>query len=291
MIFSMTGFGRGQVTVEGIDLSVEFNSVNRRNLEISVSLPREWQSLEKEIQELVRTRVNRGKLHVFIQANPAAAEAGLHWDETGLESSLRRLGELAGRHGISWPPDGSALVRLAALNKVDAILPGVDNVRESLIGQVETALGKLMEMRQAEGAALGDDLAQRARQLADYLTEIRELSVGTVPRYRELLFQRLGQADLPLDLSDDRILKEIALFADKCDISEEVTRLESHLTQYSECLSEGSPVGRKLEFITQEINREFNTIGSKANNIEVNRLVIEAKNEIERIREQLQNIE
>ena len=103
--------------------------------------------------------------------------------------------------------------------------------------------------------------------------------------------QRLAQTDLPLDLSDERVLKEIAIFADKCDISEEVTRLESHFQQFRECLEQAGPVGRKLEFIIQEVNREFNTIGSKANNIEISRLVIEAKNEIERIREQIQNIE
>lgn len=120
---------------------------------------------------------------------------------------------------------------------------------------------------------------------------MRELSVGTVAGHRELLFIRPGKAELQLDLPDGRILKEIALFADRYDISEDVTRLESHATQYSECLREGSPVGRKLEFITQEFNREFNTVGSNTINIGINWLVIEAKNEIERIHEQLQNIE
>ena len=113
----------------------------------------------------------------------------------------------------------------------------------------------------------------------------------TVPRYRELLLSRLEQTKLDLDLSDERVLKEIALFADKCDTSEECTRLVSHFEQFRECLDEGSPVGRKLEFILQEINREFNTVGSKANQIEISRLVIEAKNELERIREQIQNVE
>jgi len=153
------------------------------------------------------------------------------------------------------------------------------------------ALGQLVAMRQAEGKALKEDLEQRLENIGVALQAIRSGMGDTVPRYRELLLQRLSQASLEIDLSDERVLKEIALFADKCDISEETTRLDSHLVQFRECLQEGSPVGRKLEFILQEVNREFNTIGSKANNIEISRHVIEAKNEIERIREQIQNIE
>jgi uncharacterized protein (TIGR00255 family) len=291
MILSMTGFGRQQATIGGIDLSVEINSVNRRNLEISVSLPREWQLLEKDIQDRIRNKLSRGKVHVYIQAGPATVESGFHWNDEGLESSFNRLGQVAARLGVAWPPDADALVRLAALNKVDALLPEADTVQSQLLEQVEAALQQMVEMRAAEGTALKDDLAARTASLAGHLGNIQSHSADTLPRHRELLLQRLKQADLGLDLSDERVLKEIAIFADKCDISEEITRLESHLSQLNSCLGEGSPVGRKLEFITQEVNREFNTIGSKANNIEVNRIVIEAKNEIERIREQIQNIE
>jgi uncharacterized protein (TIGR00255 family) len=291
MIYSMTGFGRSQTSLGGLDLSVEVNAVNRRNLEISVSLPREWQALERDIQAFLREGFNRGKLHVSVQAQPAAAESGFHWDENGLESSLRRLGEVAARHEIAWPPSADALVRLAALNKVDALLPGADEIAELLMNSVQAASAELLSMRKTEGAALGLDLQQRLDALVRALATIGDESAKTVSRFRDVLFQRLAQADLQLDLSDERVLKEIAIFADKCDISEEQTRLASHFDQFAECLAEGSPIGRKLEFILQEINREFNTIGSKSNNTEVSRLVIEAKNEIERIREQIQNIE
>lgn len=291
MIESMTGFGRSQATFHGLDLSVEMLAVNRRNLELSVSLPRDWQPLERDIQNILRDRIQRGKVSVYVQAGASAAESGFHWDANGLESSLRRLGEVAYRHGIGWPPNAETLVRLAALNKVDSLLPGPELVREGLLGQVEAALAGLLAMRATEGAALAGDLLERLGCMEAALAEIRKLSAGIVPRYREQLLQRLGQAGLELDLSDDRVLREIALFADKCDTSEEQTRLESHFSQFRECLAAGSPVGRKLEFIVQEINREFNTIGSKANNIELSRHVIEAKNEIERVREQIQNIE
>lgn len=291
MISSMTGFGRSQTSFSGLDLSVEVNSVNRRNLEISVSLPREWQALERDIQALLREGFSRGKLHVSVQAQPAASESGFHWDDNGLESSLRRLGDVAARHGISWPPPADALVRLAALNKVDALLPAADDISDILMALVKTASQELLSMRQREGAALGMDLQQRLDALVAALSSIGDESGKTVSRFRDVLFQRLAQADLQLDLSDERVLKEIAIFADKCDITEEQTRLASHFAQFAECLAEGSPIGRKLEFILQEVSREFNTIGSKSNNTEVSRHVIEAKNEIERIREQIQNIE
>jgi uncharacterized protein (TIGR00255 family) len=291
MIYSMTGFGRAQTTVDGMDLSVELNSVNRRNLEISVSLPRDWQSLERDIQAAARQDLSRGKLHIFVQATPGAGEGGFHWDAEGLESSLKRLAKVAGEHDISWPPDANALVRIAALNKVEMVLPASDDIAPKLLELVHTALGHLITMRETEGKALKEDLEARNSALASALAQIREKSADTVGRFREMLLQRLNQSGLELDLSDERVLKEVAIYADKCDISEEQTRLESHLQQFGECLAAGSPVGRKLEFILQEVNREFNTIGSKAGNVDVSRFVIEAKNEIERIREQIQNIE
>lgn len=291
MMYSMTGFGRRQTSFAGTDLSVEINSVNRRNLEVSVSLPREWQSLERDIQTILRGQFNRGKLHVSIQAQPAAAEGGFHWDEAGLASSLQRLAKVAAREGIDWPPGADALVRLAALNKVEALLPDSGEIAAELMDSVRLAAEELRTMRGTEGSALEVDLRERLGELRGAVSSIRRESATTVSRYRELLMQRLGQAELDIDLSDERVLKEIALFADKCDISEEQTRLDSHFDQFTECLDAGSPIGRKLEFILQEVNREFNTIGSKSNNVEVSRLVIEAKNEIERIREQIQNVE
>ena len=291
MILSLTGFGRSQSSFEGVDLTVEVNAVNRRNLEISVSLPREWQALEREVQALLRGLFSRGKLHVSVLAVPAVAEAGFQWDEKGLEASLRRLEEVAYRHRVGWPPTAESLVRLAALNKVDMRLPEPEAIGALVVAEAGKAARALLLMREAEGAALGADLGERIAALSQSMANIGRLSSESVPRYREVLFQRLSQAGLELDPTDERVLKEIALFADKSDISEEQIRLDSHLGQFRECLAEGSPVGRKLEFILQEINREFNTIGSKAGHIEISREVIEAKNEIERIREQLQNIE
>jgi len=291
VIYSMTGFGRASAEFNGLDLAVEAASVNRRNLELAVTLPREWQSLERDVQARIRSRVNRGKVNLAVQVAPAADAGGFHWDADGLESTLVRMEKVAQRHGVAWPPDAEALVRLAALNKVEARLPEAGMVATVLAGLVETALDELLQMRRTEGQALSADLTERRDVLKDLLKQIRSASSGTVPHFREQLLGRLRQLGLEIDLSDERVLKELSLFADKCDISEERTRLESHLEQFSDCLETGSPVGRKLEFIVQEMHREFNTIGSKAGNVEVNRLVIDAKNEMERVREQIQNIE
>lgn len=291
MICSMTGFGRSQGSFEEVDLSIEISSVNRRNLEISVSVPREWQSLERDMQQVIRERFGRGKFHVVLQALPCASESGFQWDQVGLDSTLERLGRVAARYDIPWPPDADALVRLAALHKVEVLLPEAGEVRAPLERLLEEACNGLLAMRVAEGERMREDLDERLAALRSELVAIQQKSTETVSKYRELLFQRLSNADLDLDLEDDRVLKEIAIFADRCDTAEEQTRLASHFDQVEDCLRNGSPVGRKLEFILQEINREFNTIGSKANNIEVNRHVIEAKNEVERIREQIQNIE
>ena len=174
MISSMTGFGRSQWTGEGLDLSVEINSVNRRNLEISVSLPREWQVLERTIHGLLRNRFNRGKLHVTVQATAHGAEGGFHWDAAGLESSLRRLESVAKKHRIGWPPDAGALVRIAALNKVDLLLPESARIAATLEKVVVEAASELARMRASEGTALREDLGERL----SLLSEARENSTA-----------------------------------------------------------------------------------------------------------------
>ena len=290
---SMTGFGRGTAIAGNHGLTVEFAAVNRRSLETSFSLPREWQVLERDLAEILRQGVQRGKVHANVQVDAGQEGQGFRWDQSALDATLARLGELARREAVAWPPDADALIRLISLHKVDSNLPPPEDVREALTEAGRAALLQLNEMRAREGAHLAKDLEERCSRLRSFLQAAAKIVPETVTHYREILFQRLKSAGLEIDLDDERVLKEIALFADRCDTTEEMTRLESHLQQFLETLHlPGDPaIGRKLEFITQEINREFNTIGAKANNVEVSRLVIEAKNEIERIREQVQNVE
>lgn len=291
MIRSMTGFGRSQEVGSACTVSVEMNTVNRRNLEFSISLPREWQTMEGPIQTYLKDRLSRGRVHLSVVAQFEGSAKGSQWDLDTLKTSLEELGAFARAQGIEWKPDADALIRLACQSKAENALQMADDVEAFLLRLVGSATDRVISMRETEGRALKADLTQRIDAIELLHAVISRASTTSVPRYREQLMQRLTQAGLELELEDERVLKEVAIFADKCDISEELTRLGSHFDQFRECLESGSPVGRKLEFIVQEINREVNTIGSKANNYGVSREVIEAKNEIERIREQILNIE
>lgn len=272
---------------------MEVNSVNRRNLETSFSMPKEWQALERPMAGLVRGELSRGRVHVSINVDTSGGEGGLTWDEADVEATVNRFEKLARRVGCETRPDPDVLLRIVLALQSATHLPEPDKAESVVLAALEQAIGQLVEMRGTEGRALAVDLSARLDLLKELLVKIRHDAAGRVDQYRELLYGRLKQAGLELDPNDERVLKEIAIFADRCDVTEEMTRLESHLEQFVKAmtadLSQG--VGRKLEFLLQEINREFNTIGSKSNNLEVSKHVIEAKNEIERIREQLQNIE
>lgn len=288
---SMTGYGRGTVTHEAFEIAVELSAVNRKSLEVTTTQPREWQSLERNLTEKVRRSVNRGKVHVAVQIKRQQAVSGLSWDTALVADNLRRLRALAGELQVSFEPDADFLLRLVSGSTDAAQLPEAEDLWPLLEQALDAAIAQLIAMRASEGEALAKDLLERLGRLGQWGEEIRRLTLETVPTYREMLLQRLQKAHLEIDLNDERVLKEIALFADRADTTEEITRLASHLQQFRDTVNSAEAVGRKLDFICQEINRELNTIGSKANNLEVTRLVIECKNELERIREQVQNIE
>lgn len=290
----MTGYGRGAAELAGQALVVELQSFNRRALELNCSLPREWQGLERQISERLRAVLHRGAVRVTVQFGAAGGGTDLNLDRQAIAHSMRQLDDLAHELEIRWEPDAELLLRLAVLHRQEGRLPPSELAEPALTAALGEASDALLAMRRAEGEALRTDLLRRAERLGEMVAAIRSAAGDATARYRELLFARLQQAGLELDLNDERVLREIALFADRCDISEELTRLESHLGQFRDSGAQASgdePVGRKLEFIVQEIHRETNTIGAKASLVEISRLVIEAKNEIERMREQLQNIE
>jgi len=289
----MTGFGRAEGKVGEYHLAVEVQAVNRRNLEIQSSLPREWQFLEKGITRLFKGRAARGRITIQLSALAENQEGGLVLDDRSLDAALESLRTYAEKRDIPWKPDEDILLRLATSLKSESHLPDAETLEDPALEIVVKAADHFIRMREEEGEALRQDLEARLGRLRDYEATVQKFSREGLGHYREQLFQRLSQAGLELDLDDERVLREIAIFADRCDISEELTRLGSHFDQMAECLSPDldDPVGRKLEFILQEVHREFNTIGSKSNHIQISRAVIEAKNELERIREQIQNIE
>ncbi|AWT59715.1 MAG: hypothetical protein DF168_00909 [Candidatus Moanabacter tarae] len=287
----MTGYGRGEACEQGLGLIVELVSLNRRNFDISFSMPKEWLSLERSLSEPIRKRVFRGRIQASVRMGHLEGEEQRFWSDVYMEGALKRLSEFARNHGIPFKPTVRDLVEIAALERKASSLPEPDRVMPIAQSALETALNELMEMRECEGKSLAKDLSDRTQSLMQLIGEIQKKSVNIVPQYRILLNERLKKAGLELDLDDERVLKEIALFADRSDFSEEITRLESHIQQFQDYIGSEGQVGRKLEFLTQEINRELNTIGGKANNLHVSKLIIEAKSEVERVREQVQNVE
>lgn len=290
-LHSMTGFGRASVSKDGLEVVIETSSVNRKNLDLAISLPRDWSSLEKVIADEVKNFAERGRVNLNVQIKEYKENQGISWDDEEVSATLARLKHTAIVNGIPYSVDSELLFQVAVAHKKSANLPDAEEISALVTEGVRQAMTQLKAMRAVEGEALGRDLLSRNERIRTLRHEIEERSKEVVPQYRETLMGRLRQLGLELDLNDERVLKEISIFADRCDITEELTRLDSHLQQFSKTIEEGGVVGRKLDFLLQEINREYNTIGSKANNVDIAQRVMEAKNEIERIREQVQNLE
>ncbi|WP_372806234.1 YicC/YloC family endoribonuclease [Pontiella sp.] len=289
---SMTGFGEGAAAGEGIHVAVEVSSVNRKQLDINVNLPRNLVTLDAQVQNMVRAEFTRGRVSGIVRVENADGSAG----------AVKIDAKLAGQY-VEGIRKTAAKLKLADDLGAETIarLPGVVTVEQENLdaGHVSTlleqALGKalrgLAKMRAAEGKALEKDLRGRLALLDGMVKTVAKLAPTVAVGYREKLFQRLEEAGLQELAADERIVKEIALFADRSDISEELTRLKSHLEQTRLLLRSPEPVGRTLDFLCQELFREINTVGSKANEVEITRVVVAFKTELERIREQVQNIE
>jgi len=288
---SMTGFGRGSAANDQLEIVVELTSVNRRNFELAASLPKEWQSLEHKLSQLLRQSLKRGRINIVVQVQNILVGAALSWDEDKVKATLKKLESLAEKSGASFDLDTRVLFDVARAHLIRSELPNAEDGWHLMEKALSEAVDNLCAMRYEEGTVLATDLEMRKGIINTLVDEIGAISSEGVQDYREALMKRLKQANLDLDLNDERVLKEIALFADRCDISEEITRLKSHLSQFKQSIGGDELIGRKLEFILQEINREINTIGSKANQTEIINRVLSCKNEIERIREQLQNVE
>ena len=271
---------------------MEASSVNKRNLETVVSLPRDWQALEREVLALAREMVARGRVNISIKARPAQSETSeCSWDEDRLIEDLDRLKTFSEKQGIPYQPDTALLSRLATSQKSERSLPEAVEWADGLKSAVREALEAMVATRIQEGERLESDLVARTNSLSGFVKELDKASEGISSVWRDKLLDRLRQAELEIDLEDERVLREVALFAERCDISEELTRLRSHEELMKRIIDEKGPVGRKLEFALQEISRELNTVASKSPGIEVKRLVIEARAEVEKMREQALNLE
>jgi uncharacterized protein (TIGR00255 family) len=289
---SMTGYGRGEAASNALRFTVEMHSVNRKHIDIALSLPRALQSVESRVREKAQSRVARGRLNISITLAPSGENSALQFIDENLAQlyadSMRRLQQKLGLAGS---------LQLDTVLRAPGVLltPGQDVDAETawpvLDRALEAALDALVGMRQAEGASLALDLNTRLHGLRDCVRLIQERAPQVPLQYRAQLLERLRAAGIEVSLNDERLLRELALFADRCDISEELTRLQSHFTQLEKLLKTEGPVGRTLEFLTQEIAREFNTLGVKSNDAPISHWVVSGKAELEKIREQIQNIE
>jgi len=287
----MTGYGRGTAVVAGQTLTVQVSSVNRKTLDLAVKLPDEWESLEALVGEEVRKVAHRGRISVVVELTGAKAGVETAWDEAEVSAILDRLADLADARGVTFTATPELLWSIANSQRRNAELPDPDAAMNAVKAALGDALRSFVAMRAKEGEALLIDFLTRLAALRTQVEVVASRAPLVPGAYREQLLQRLRQAELELDLNDERVLKEIALFADRCDVTEELTRLKSHFDQFAALLKSGAEIGRKAEFILQEIGREVNTIGSKANDLTISRAVIELKNELERVREQMANVE
>jgi uncharacterized protein (TIGR00255 family) len=289
---SMTGFGEGLASAAGIRVTVEVSSVNRKQLDINVNLPRNLITLDAQVQKLVRDDFSRGRISGIVRVDAADGSAGSVKIDSKLATQyVDGIRKTAAKLKLADDLGAETIARLPGVVAVEQDTLDADHVSAVLEAALTKALRGLSRMRAAAGKALEKDLRARLGMLDEMAGSIRRLAPSVVSCYRDRLFQRLEEAGLENLAADERIVKEIALYADRCDISEELTRLKSHLAQARKLLRSTEPVGRTLDFLCQELFREINTVGSKANEVEITRQVVAFKTELERIREQVQNIE
>ena len=291
---SMTGYGSGSAEVTGhqLKIRIEMTSVNRKALDLNLSAPKEWAGLEQRCGEWLKGYFERGRVQIQVKvASAEISDDGLAWNEALVGQALDRLEAFAKSRNLRFEADARLLFDLSQNLRDVGGLPDWRELEDDLRAAFSAALADINSMRGREGESLQADLETRVAELAQLVERI-ETSAREVPvDYKTKLLDRLAELGLNLDIHDERVLKEVALFADRSDISEEITRLKSHFEQFLQLLGSGEACGRKLDFLCQEIHREFNTTGSKANHIDITRAVIEGKNTLERIREQVQNVE
>ncbi|MGA2748861.1 MAG: YicC/YloC family endoribonuclease [Verrucomicrobiota bacterium] len=289
---SMTGYGRGECSQRGFKVTVEISSVNRKQTEIAVNLPRELEVLEAQIRDEINRRVARGRLTLRVSVHASEAAAQMRINAPLARSYAKELRALAKSLHLA---DGVTLDMLA---RAPGVLQPAEEITEAeelwpaTEKALDAALGVLLKMREREGAFLARDLKRRVAHMRAGVRRVREQAPRVTERYRAQLLARIKAAGLQAPgLEDERLVKEVFYFADRSDVSEELTRLQSHFQQFDDCVKSAEPIGRTLDFLAQEINREVNTLGSKANDSAISREVVLLKAELEKFREQVQNVE
>lgn len=292
MVKSMTGYGRARETVNKRDITVELRGVNNRYLDCAVKLPRAYLFAEDAIKSLVQRGVSRGKVDVFVSIDSTGAdEAVVAVNESLAEGYLTAIRRLSQHFGLAEEVSANSLSRFPDVLTVTKAEEDLESLSADICGVLRQAIDRYNDMRALEGKRLAEDILGRLGTIEALTSQVEKRSPQTVAEYREKLLSRMQEVLESTTIDESRILTEAAIFADKVAVDEETVRLRSHLSQLREMLGADQPVGRKLDFLIQEVNRECNTIGSKASDIEIARWVVDMKAEVEKIREQVQNIE
>ena len=291
MIKSMTGFGRGKYENEGRTYTVEIKSVNHKYADISVKLPRFLNSIEDRIRKRVLEEISRGKIDVYVQfENFSERGTNIRINRALAAEYISELKALSDETGLKYDVNVIDITKFPEVLKIeDEDIEEIVSVE--LFNALDEALNNFVEMRRIEGEKLVNDIKERLVLIEGLVNEIKGYSSTLVKEYMEKLNQRVKELMEDRVIDENRIAQEIVIFSDKSSIEEELTRLDSHINQFKNLLNEPSPIGKKIDFLIQEMNRETNTIGSKANSVDITNRVINIKTEIENIREQIQNIE
>jgi uncharacterized protein (TIGR00255 family) len=290
----MTGYGRGDCSQDGFKIAVELSSVNRKQTEISVNLPREMEVLEAQIRDRINRHVARGRVtvRVSLHAGASKSSARMHLNVPLAKAYARELTRLAKQLRLPGPVTLDQVARAPGVVQTDEELAVDEDFWPAVEKALKKALSQMVKMREREGAHLAQDLAIRIAVMRQAAVRVQKQAPTVAERYRRQLIERIKSADLEAPgAEDERLLKEVVYFADRSDITEELTRLQSHFQQFEDCQKSKEPVGRTLDFLAQEMNREINTIGSKANDSLISHEVVTLKAELERFREQAQNVE
>lgn len=292
MIKSMTGYGRGEAVCNGRALVVEIRSVNNRYLDCNIKLPRSYTFAEEALKARVQKATTRGKVDIFITMDQStAADVVVKVNEALAASYVQALEQLSQQFGLKNDMTVSQLSRFPDVLTVEKAAEDTDQITADLCSVLDLALQNYDAMRTREGAKLEEDIRGRLTTLENSVSFVEARSPQTQAEYRERLWKKLSEVLENSQIDESRILTEAAIFSDKVAVDEETVRLRSHIAQFRGMLDQGGPVGRKLDFLVQEMNRETNTIGSKCNDLEISNVVVDMKAEIEKIREQIQNLE
>ena len=288
----MTGFGRARIQIDSLSVSIELSSVNKRNIEVVLQGPREWQTFEIQASKIISEEIERGRVRVSISAQNSDSHSNQSIDFSTVEKDAKSLLSTMGKLGQEEKISTFSIIELYKIKQLqDTSLPSFDTVTTDLQKAMKDALHELIEMKKIEGAKLLEDMTDRVNTLRKYSKGIKEKANDMPKLWKNRLIQRLKQNDLGLDLDDERVLKEMSIFSEKCDISEEITRIDSHLIQLNNTLTSHGCIGRKIEFLLQEVGRELNTICSKSTESECTNIALNAKAEVEKLREQAMNVE